>query len=91
VTTNVLDHISEEKILKAIRLGVRDAMWRMIVNGTNLPTIDFFEAMKLGVFEAMPPGIEIAEAIAKGVSNSMPHKGESPFLPRPTQKSTEAA
>jgi hypothetical protein len=38
VTANVLDNISDEKILEAIRKDVRDAMWRMITNATYMPS-----------------------------------------------------
>jgi hypothetical protein len=40
--------VSKEELLGAIREGVRDALWRMITNATDMPCHDFYDTVKEG-------------------------------------------
>lgn len=45
--------LDPEKVYKAIREGVEDAMWRMIRSATDMPGDDFYYFVKEGVKEAI--------------------------------------
>jgi hypothetical protein len=45
--------VTKEEFLAAIRDGVHSAMWRMITNATDMPSADFFDAIKAGAKEAI--------------------------------------
>ena len=45
--------VSAAAFLQSVRLGVDDAVWRMITNATDMPTADFYDFLKQGVAEGI--------------------------------------
>jgi hypothetical protein len=44
--------LDEDKIYRAIREGVHDAIWHMITNATQMPCADFYDTIKDAAREA---------------------------------------
>jgi hypothetical protein len=53
ILLNVFAEVTADRIVGAIRDGVREAMWQMITNATDAPCHDFYTMVKMGVEEAM--------------------------------------
>ena len=45
--------LSRADMMESVRQGVADAIWRIATNGTDMPSADFYDAIKEGV-AAMP-------------------------------------
>ena len=45
--------LNPDKIYEAIRQGIQDGFYQMVRSGTDMPSADFYEFIKKGVYEAM--------------------------------------